>query len=190
IFMIAVEVNTVAFSNNGFVIFLKEQKGERTLPIFVGILEARSIAGQLNNEKFPRPLTHDLFKNVLDQVDCKLIRVEVCDLIDNTFFGKLVLEQKGNSLEIDSRPSDAIALALRFSAPVYVEEKVMDEASEVITEENVEKSSSGKGTEKPKLSKMDRLKQDLDKAINEERYEDAARLRDEINELSQQTDSN
>ncbi|MBD3344022.1 MAG: hypothetical protein GF401_03060 [Chitinivibrionales bacterium] len=188
--MIAVEVNTVAFSNNGFVIFLKERDGNRTLPIFVGILEARSIAGQLNNEKFPRPLTHDLFKNVLDQVDCKLMRVEVCDLIDNTFYGKLVLEQKGNSLEIDSRPSDAIALALRFSAPVFVGEKVMDEASEIISEEAIQKKTDENGEEAPPLSEMDRLKQELDRAINEERYEDAAHLRDEISELSQRTDSN
>lgn len=189
--MIQCEVGNVAFSNAGFVVFLQENEGKRVLPIFVGILEAKSIASRLNNETFPRPLTHDLLKNVVEQLGYRVSRVEVCDLIDNTFYGKLFLEQDNKSLEIDSRPSDAIALALRFSAPIFVAEKVMDEAGQVMEEPKEEVPEQLKQeAEKKKLPLMEQLKLDLKKAIEEERYEDAAKIRDRINEETKKSDAN
>jgi hypothetical protein len=187
--MIPVTITNVAFSNsNGFFVLLKEKDGERTLPIFVGPLEARAIASQLNRESFARPMTHDLFKNVLDVLGCSLQRIEVHDLINDTFYGSLVLACGKKSITVDSRPSDAIALALRFSAPVFVAEKVMDEAGMVLQLENEEKVEE-KQPEKPK-TRLDEQKMKLDKAIQEERYEDCAKLRDEISKISKASDAN
>ncbi|MBD3421578.1 MAG: hypothetical protein GF398_15795 [Chitinivibrionales bacterium] len=182
--MIHVEVNNVAFSNIGFVIFLREQDGERTLPIFIGPLEARAIATELNKEPSPRPMTHDLFRTVLSTVDCNIQRVEVCDLVDNTFYGKLIIEKNSETMEIDSRPSDAIALALRFSAPIYVDERVMDEAGTIIEEQTDTPPREEAPPKKGKLTLREHLQQELEKAIAEERYEDAAKLRDEIENIT------
>lgn len=189
--MIPVSVASVSFVNSGFVVFLREEQGERTLPIFVGLLEARSIAGELANEVPPRPMTHDLFKNVLQTLECSLLRVEVCDLVDNTFYGRLVIECKGSSMEIDSRPSDAIALALRFSAPIFVDEKVMDEAGVVLQEEEEQPEEGQESAmETTEMSQLDTLKAQLNAAISSERYEEAARIRDEIARITKATDSN
>jgi hypothetical protein len=197
--MIQVDVaGVVVVANVEIAVLLKEQDGERTLPIFVGVLEANSIYSQLNHQQFPRPLTHDLFKNVLDALHCTVLRVEVCDLVDTTFIGKLVLEQSGQTIEIDSRPSDAISLALRFSAPILVAEKVMANSSKVL--ENVTTvfpdpsdaptpKATTAATEQPvtaatNASPIDRAKADLAKAIKEERYEDAAGVRDLLRRLA------
>lgn len=183
--------NVVVVANVEIAVLLKEHDGERTLPIFVGVLEANSIAAQLNNETFPRPLTHDLFKNVLQRLNCSLERVEVCDLVDNTFFGKLILKRDGNDdLEIDCRPSDAISLALRFSAPVFVADHVMEDAGKVIEEIDPQAIAATSSQESPPLSKLDQLQADLNKAIQEERYEDAARLRDEVTKARESGSSN
>jgi hypothetical protein len=195
--MITVTITNVAFSNaNGFFVLLKESGGERTLPIFVGPLEARSIASVLGGEKFARPMTHDLFKNVLDMLGCTLLRVEVCDLANDTFYGKLIVRCSDERLlEIDSRPSDAIALALRCHAPVLVAEKVMEEASMMIDLQLMQGQEQEKAPEKPEKTvvpktKLEELKAALEKAITEEKYEECARLRDEIEKLSKKTDAN
>ncbi len=183
--------NVVVVANVEIAVLLKEHDGERTLPIFVGVLEANSIAAQLNNEKFPRPLTHDLFKNVLQRLGCNLERVEVSDLVDNTFIGKLILNRgDGEKMDIDCRPSDAISMALRFSAPVYVAEHVMEDAGKVIDEIDPETVAAASSTQTPVLSRLDQLQADLKKAIQEERYEDAARLRDEISKARESGSSN
>lgn len=192
--MIPVFISSVALSNKGFIVFLKEQQGERSLPIFIGPLEAKSIASQLNKEDFPRPLTHDLFKNTMDELGARITHIEVCDLHDNTFFGKVFLEHSGVTHEIDSRPSDAIALALRFGADAYVAEHVMEEAGEVIEEESQaqepqqqeddeQQARKKEQEEYENLSELDKMKKDLEKAIEQERYEEAAKLRDKINEV-------
>lgn len=185
--VIPVKVDQLFLSNRGFVVLLKGVEDRRSLPIFIGAAEAQAIAIHLNGVEIPRPLTHDLMKNILDCIECRLIRVEVCDLKEGTFFGKLVLDKDGSHVEIDSRPSDAIAIALRFSAPIYVANKVMAEAGQVL--ENQQALQDGKDPKKPHaanqkpLSPVEILKRDLEKAIAEERYEDAARLRDEIKRI-------
>ncbi len=193
--MIHVEIVNTFLVNMGkeFVVLLRGAEDERTLPISIGQLEAQSIAIVLNEIPFPRPLTHDLFKSALTTLGCKFLRMEICDLIDETFYARLVLEKEGKKIEIDSRPSDAIALSLRFNAPIYVAEKVMDEASIIIPEESevdelpeFEQNSSEEDVGDDKnLSPMEALQKRLKKAIKDERYEEAAKLRDEIEKIAQ-----
>jgi uncharacterized protein len=189
--MIPVEIVNVALLNKRFVIFLKGATDKRALPIFIDDQQAQSIVIQINKVEIPRPLTHDLFKSVLDSIGCEMVRVEVSDLIDDTFYARLVLDFKGKILDFDARPSDAICLALRFGAPMYVEEKVLDKAGIIIAEETggaPQDPSPGrheeKGSPATPLSPLDTLRLKLDKAVTEERYEDAARLRDELKNLT------
>jgi bifunctional DNase/RNase len=185
--MILVEVANTFLVNMGkeFVVLLKGTGDERTLPISIGQLEAQSIAIQLNQIPFPRPLTHDLFKSVLNEIDCKMIRIEICDLVDETFYARLVLEKSGKILEIDSRPSDAIALALRFAAPIYVDEKVMDDAGVIIpVDSKIEEAPLDNKDDDVELTPLEHLQRQLKKAIDEEKYEDAARIRDEIEKMA------
>ena len=186
--MVHVKVEQLFFSNMGFVVLLKGQEDERTFPIFIGASEAQAIALQINNVKMSRPLTHDLFKNTLDLLECRVKRIEVCDLKEGTFYAKLILERDGMEMGIDSRPSDAIAVALRADAPIYVSMVVLEQAGRVFTEEELQMTGSLKESEplhkqKPHLNPLDALKMDLEKAVKEERYEDAARIRDQIKNI-------
>jgi len=168
-------------SNVGFVVLLKGEKDQRSLPIFIGAAEAQAIAIQINQIKMPRPLTHDLLKNLLDFLECRLMRVDVSDLRDGTFYASLRLDRDGKEMKMDCRPSDAIALALRYSAPIYVAKTVMDEAGRVLEEDNAMQGTTA-GTNQ-EVSPLDAMKRDLEKAVKEERYEDAAKLRDKIKHL-------
>jgi len=169
----------------GFVVLLKGAD-ERALPIFIGAAEAQSIALRLGGVAVPRPMTHDLMKNLLDFMECRLKRVEVCDVVEGTFIGKLVIERDGAEMDLDTRPSDAIALALRCAAPIFVAEKVMDEAGRVFTAEETAGETVLQG-EAPKhakkLTPLEALEKELERAIREEKYEIAARLRDEIKKI-------
>ena len=110
------------------IIILRDREGDRVLPIWVGVFEANAIALQMENISTPRPMTHDLLRNVLGDLDAKVQRVVVSDLKDNTFYALIYVECKGEVVAIDARPSDAIALALRAQAPILVEESVIDHA--------------------------------------------------------------
>ncbi|MDA0576658.1 MAG: DUF151 domain-containing protein, partial [Verrucomicrobia bacterium] len=150
----------------------------------------------LQDLKVPRPLTHDLLKNALDYLECRVKRVEVCDIREGTYYGRLVLEIGADEAEIDCRPSDAIALALRVSCPIFVHEKVMDEAGRGMetlrVDEEMPKAEPREGGQPPKekpRSPVEILNAKLEKAIVDERYEDAARLRDEIKRLKKHTDN-
>ena len=113
------------------IIVLRDQSGERVLPIWVGVFEANAIALQIENVETPRPMTHDLLRNVISDLDARVERIVVCDLRENTFYAEIHLIVGGKTLQIDSRPSDAIALALRTRSPIFVEESVIDGASHV-----------------------------------------------------------
>ena len=189
--MIRVEVINTFLVNMGkeFVILLRGTDDERTLPISIGQLEAQSIALQLNEISFPRPLTHDLFKNILSEMGGTVVRTEICALKDETFFARLVVNVGEKTLDVDARPSDAIAMALRFSAPVFVDEQVMEEAGIIIPEaENGAPAADGDTPDTvehtTELTPVEQLRRKLATAIEEERYEDAAKLRDEINKLT------
>ena len=107
------------------VVILQEMSGKRILPIWIGQAEARSIAMELANQKFQRPLTHDLTKTIIEALDAKVRKVTIADLKDNTFYAKLYIEKDDEIIAIDARPSDSIALALRTKSPVFVEDALL-----------------------------------------------------------------
>ena len=189
-----VERVTLDTSSTRFVVILKDQVNSRWLPIVVGPAEAHAIALQLENVSLPRPMTHDLLKNILDSIKASLVKIVVNDLKDNTYYAVLELSLNGERVTIDSRPSDAIALALRTKSPIFVEEEVMKKAS--INDMTEEEDMANMETE---IEELRILRTKLQEAVKEERYEDAARYRDAINELmeklgktdnEQNTDSN
>jgi len=110
------------------IVILRDKDGQRILPIWVGISEANAIALQIENVATPRPMTHDLLRNVIQDLNASVQKIVVSDLQDNTFFALIYLSLNGGTVAIDARPSDAIALALRTRAPIYVEESVIDNA--------------------------------------------------------------
>jgi len=113
------------------IIILRDRDGDRVLPIWVGVFEANAIALQIENISTPRPMTHDLLRNALRDLDAKVQRILVSDLKDNTFYALIYVECKGEVVAIDARPSDAIALALRTQAPIFVEEHVIEHAKTI-----------------------------------------------------------
>jgi uncharacterized protein len=184
---------TSSVSGGGFAIILKETEGERRLPIIIGQFEAQAIAYELEGRKPQRPLTHDLLKTTLETLGYGIDSVFITELRDSTFYARIKLD---NDLveEIDARPSDAIALALKFTAPIYVASNILDEIG-FIPEADEDKTGEEKKLSETKdksqesetqtnESKLDSLKKQLDEAIINEDYEAAARLRDEIKKLN------
>lgn len=181
-------------AGGAYALLLKEVYGSRRLPIIIGSFEAQSIALEIENIKPPRPLTHDLLANVIENLGGTVVEVIIDELRDNTFFAKIKLEISTMTNEIDSRPSDAIALAVRTGAPIFVSEEVMRVASFVpSTEETDEKFFSLKDEDEEESqnqsqnniqdTKIAKLQNQLREAIEKEDYERAAKLRDEINKL-------
>lgn len=113
------------------IVILKDLEGHRALPIWVGIFEANAIALEMEKVPTPRPMTHDLIKNILDGLKARVNRIVVNDLRDNTFYAIISLSLNNSEVFIDARPSDAIALALRVNAPIYVSQKVLEEARSI-----------------------------------------------------------
>ena len=113
------------------IVLLKDKENQDVIPIWIGLLEASSIATQLENVKLARPMTHDLMKNILSHLDAVVSRVEVNDLRNNTFFAIIHLTWNGMDLAIDARPSDAIAIAMRTKSPIFVHQKVIDKSRKV-----------------------------------------------------------
>ena len=113
------------------IVILRDKEGQKVLPIWVGIFEANAIALQIENIATPRPMTHDLLRNVIQDLKATVQKVVVCDLQENTFYALIYLGLNGDTVAIDARPSDAIALALRTRAPIYVEDTVIDNAKTV-----------------------------------------------------------
>jgi uncharacterized protein len=113
------------------IVILRDKEGQRVLPIWVGIFEANAIALQIENIPTPRPMTHDLLRNVIQDLKAEVQKVVVCDLQENTFYALIYLRLNGDTVAIDARPSDAIALALRTRAPIFVEDAVIDHAKTV-----------------------------------------------------------
>ncbi len=113
------------------IVILRDQAGQKVLPIWVGIFEANAIALQIENISTPRPMTHDLLRNVINDLNADVDKIVVCDLQDNTFYALIHLRVNGEVVAVDARPSDAIALALRVRAPIFVEDKVIDNAKAI-----------------------------------------------------------
>lgn len=123
--------------SNSPIVVLKDEEEKFFLPIWVGIFEANAIALQLENVATPRPMTHDLLKDMIGQLEGRVTRIVINDLRDSTFFAQIRVLTGGKTLEVDARPSDAIALALRTEAPIFVAQTVLDQA-QTISPENVE----------------------------------------------------
>jgi len=130
---------------NSPIIILKEIDGDKTLPIWIGLLEATAIASELEGIQFSRPMTHDLLKNFFEMLDVEVGKIEVCDLKNNTFYALIHFTHKGKEMTIDARPSDALALSLRVKAPVFVEEAVIEKSKQIdLKAEPEDKSEQGK----------------------------------------------
>ncbi len=178
-------------TGGAYALLLKEVYGIRRLPIIIGSFEAQSIALEMEGIKAPRPLTHDLLKNVIEHLGGTVTEIIIDELKDNTFHAKIKIEIASFTHEIDSRPSDAIALAVRTGSPLYVAEEVMRLAAFVPSSEDIEEESHPESEEEEeehdkKISKETRLAElqdQLREAIEKEDYERAAKLRDEINRL-------
>lgn len=196
-------------SNGAYALILKESGGTRRLPIVIGAPEAQAIAVEMEGVKPPRPMTHDLLKNVIEQFGGAVSEVNIVDLRDSTFYATIIVD--GLSAEIDARPSDAIALAVRFNAPIYISESILLEAGffpdnqdaleegeeEGEEEDNdlldilrdkkeKEKEEEPSEEEISKLSYFEQLKIKLGKAISSEDYELAAKIRDEMQKIKDQ----
>lgn len=122
------------------IVVLEDLKSERMLPIWIGVFEANAIALKIENVVTPRPMTHDLMKNFLDKLNITVEKVVVNDVRDNTFYALIHCRYKDQSITVDSRPSDAIALSLRVNVPIYVEEEVVKKAHSLKSEESLEDS--------------------------------------------------
>ena len=167
-------------NTNQFLMLLVDDEGGRLLPIVIGQWEAQSIAWNMQGIKMQRPMTHDLFKTFLNSADIKMEKVVINNLKENTFYATIALKLNGHDIEIDSRPSDAIAIALRLQAPIFVMEDVFERASvKVDSELEVVEPDS----------EIDKLNSELKEAIEKEEYEKAAKLRDKIKEIENKNKS-
>lgn len=180
-------LSTSPASGGAYALILREVNGNRRLPIIIGAAEAQSIALEMEGIKPPRPLTHDLMKNIIGAFGGDLTDIIIDDLRDGTFYAKLNID----SQQIDSRPSDAIALAVRYGAHIFVASTVMEEASFVPEEEDEDQqpetppgtATKPKPEPKAKPSQLEQLHAQLKEAIEKENYEKAAALRDQIRKL-------
>jgi len=183
-------LSTNPSTGGAYAILLKEIEGTRRLPIIIGAFEAQAIALEMEGIKPPRPLTHDLLKTLVDNLGANVIEIIVNELKENTFYAKIILEASGLTNEIDARPSDAIALAVRTYAPIYVNETVMSTAAFIPSDEiDIPgfATSDLESDKKPpsKEAQLAALQDKLREALECEEFERAAKLRDDIKRLSQ-----
>lgn len=188
-------------AGGAYALLLKEMYGIRRIPIIIGAYEAQSIALELEGIKPPRPLTHDLLASIIKNLRAVVNEVVITELKENTFFAKIIFEISGLTSEVDARPSDAIALAVRLGVPIYIHEKVMDIASFIPSSEEQKdmkdefddspddeieefrQEDTNSGSSEMKIAS---LQDQLRDAIEKEDYERAAKLRDEITKAQNQ----
>ncbi|NJL15600.1 MAG: bifunctional nuclease family protein [Microscillaceae bacterium] len=175
--------------SGSFALVLGEQGGNRRLPIIIGMFEAQAIAIEIEKIIPNRPMTHDLFKSFANAFHFSVSEILISDLKEGVFYAKIVCSDGTDKIEIDSRPSDAIAIGLRFGVPIFTNEAIMSEAGIVLNdteeeeeglEESTRESTRGK-LEKLKDFPYDQLQQMLQAALDNEDYEQAAKIRDELN---------
>ena len=181
--------------SGSFALVLGETEGNRRLPIIIGMFEAQAIAIEIEKIIPNRPMTHDLFKSFGHSFNFTVKEIVISDLKEGVFFAKIVCDNDSKTVEIDARPSDAIAIGLRFNAPIYTHEKIMSDAGIILTDESEEENpeltpdmpvEEPKPTDKKKDKPLkdfsyDKLKLMLNDALEQEDYEKAAQIRDELN---------
>jgi len=181
--------------SGSFALVLGETEGNRRLPIIIGMFEAQAIAIEIEKIIPNRPMTHDLFKSFGHSFNFTVKEIVISDLKEGVFFAKIVCDNDSKTVEIDARPSDAIAIGLRFNAPIYTHEKIMSDAGIILTDESEEENPeltpdmpveepkpADKKKDKPlKDFSYDKLKLMLNDALEHEDYEKAAQIRDELN---------
>ncbi|MFA9389235.1 MAG: bifunctional nuclease domain-containing protein [Prolixibacteraceae bacterium] len=190
--MLKIKLNVLGLSvsqtqTGAYALVLVEESGDRRIPIIIGPVEAQSIAIQLEGLHPPRPLTHDLFKNIANAFQIELLEVIIYKLEEGIFYSELICEQGGTRIAVDSRTSDAVALALRFKCPIFTSEDILAKAGIVIEvsdelEEDEVKDDIifSESKNKYEFNSLDELKHLLQDAVNEENYELASEIRDEI----------
>jgi len=169
--------------SGAYALVLGENNGKRRLPIIIGGFEAQAIAIEIEKMTPSRPLTHDLFKNFADEFKINIQEVIIYNLIEGIFFARLVCEKDGEEIEIDSRTSDAIALAVRFNCPIYTYEFVLGSAGILLEDEYDEEEELPVEEQVPveKTYSLEELNNQLNDALENEDYELASKIRDEIN---------
>lgn len=189
-----VELEIVALSHSvtnshNYAVVLGEVEGTRRLPIIIGGFEAQAIAVAMEKMAPNRPLTHDLFKNTLDSFDIDLKEIVINNLLDGIFYARMVCLKEGDVYEIDSRTSDAIAMAVRYNCPIYTYDFIMEQAGVVLDEDEKTPTSKKSGSKRKQTQKnqtiesmsTESLEKLLKKVLAQEDYERAAKIRDEIN---------
>ena len=202
--LIKLTIKGISYSqtqSGAYALVLSEMEGKRTLPIIIGAFEAQSIAIALEKEiRPPRPLTHDLFKTFSERFHITVKKIIIHKLVDGIFFSSLVCEREGVEEIIDTRTSDAIAIAIRFLAPIYTYENILDKAGiylkveeeisikEILEPEtinvNLEETDSNKASSDLSAFSIKELQEQLNNAVTNEDYETAAKVRDEISKRS------
>jgi bifunctional DNase/RNase len=188
-------LSTSPSSGGAYALVLGEISGNRRLPIIIGAFEAQAIALELEKIQPPRPMTHDLLRDTFEALEVDITEVVIDELREGTFFAKVHYVENGDERQLDARPSDAVALAVRVDAPIFVAPMVMEEAGIAAEEEegvsslSSSSSSSSSSTSRSEESggtPLQRMERQLEKAIETEDYERAAQLRDKIEQLKQE----
>jgi bifunctional DNase/RNase len=185
IMLVEAEIWTVARTDKGNAVLVKPLGSERAVPIFIGQLEAQSILIGLGKVPMPRPLTQDLMITIIEKLGMNIERIEINDLKDATFYARIITKQGMKKFVFDSRPSDALSLATRIKCPVYIAEYIVDEASIPLSMI----SDSDQMSQSVSSSVLEELQRTLEAAVEEENYEEAARIRDRIREFEEERDS-
>ncbi|EOQ87686.1 bifunctional nuclease [Leptospira yanagawae serovar Saopaulo str. Sao Paulo = ATCC 700523] len=182
-----VKISDISLTNVGFAVFLrpKDSEDKRVVPIFIGPLETHSITTVIDGTKPPRPMTHDLMLYMLTSLGATVLKITIEEIIDSTFYAKIQLKKDEEIITLDARPSDSIALALRANAPIFIAKSVLDETGIIMKEDEIqgENISSEKKIQALPKSNLQILEETLENALKTEDYETAAKIRDQIKKL-------
>ncbi|MDR0926929.1 MAG: bifunctional nuclease family protein [Ignavibacteria bacterium] len=178
-------ISTTTGTPTTFALILREIGGNRSIPIIIDAFGAQSIAFEIEKSVTPRPMTHDIMKTLIYSANMTLTEILISDVRDSTYFARMIFAD--DDIEIDCRPSDAIALALRCDAPIYTYSHILDEIGMFATMDNERNNDNDASHHTRGRTRLEQLQNQLDRAVRNENYEDAAKIRDQIKEI---TDSN
>jgi bifunctional DNase/RNase len=191
--LIEVKISDITLTNVGFAVFLRPKEpafGSKVVPIFIGPLETHAITSILDGVQPPRPMTHDLLMMIVPALGAQVVKVTIDEIIDNTFYAKITIRKDEETFIIDARPSDSIAIALRAEAPIFITKNILDEAGVQMREGEIPSENTMEEKVEEELqprSKLQLLQDSLSAAIRSEDYESAAKIRDQIKRLIENT---